>query len=157
VSKLLGFDFRVEYKPGATNITMNALSRQDTKAQALALALFSPSLKLFDDLMGTFTSVTDPVALCQEVETGARDDKWVMVDGLVTCNGHDFIPASLLLIAELLASAHGDGHEGTQKTLHWVCTDFFIPGARNLVRDFVRACSVCQRNKTKHLHPAGLL
>lgn len=28
---------------------------------------------------------------------------------------------------------------------------------RRLVREFVRSCLVCQRNKTDHLHPAGLL
>jgi len=26
-----------------------------------------------------------------------------------------------------------------------------------LVRDYIKGCSVCQRNKTEHLHPAGLL
>jgi hypothetical protein len=36
-------------------------------------------------------------------------------------------------------------------------TDFHVPGARALVRDFVRACTTCQRNKTDQLQPAGLL
>jgi hypothetical protein len=26
-----------------------------------------------------------------------------------------------------------------------------------LVRDFIKECYVCQRNKTEHLHPTGLL
>jgi hypothetical protein len=26
-----------------------------------------------------------------------------------------------------------------------------------MVREYVRGCSICQRNKTDHLHPAGLL
>jgi hypothetical protein len=44
-----------------------------------------------------------------------------------------------------------------QKTLHRVHTNFFIPSARVLVQDFVRTYSMCQRNKTEQLHPAGLL
>jgi hypothetical protein len=35
--------------------------------------------------------------------------------------------------------------------------DFFIPGARTIVRDFVHGCATCQKNKTEHLHPTGLL
>jgi hypothetical protein len=35
--------------------------------------------------------------------------------------------------------------------------DFYIPGDRQLVLDFVRSCDVCQRNKTPTTQPAGLL
>ena len=53
--------------------------------------------------------------------------------------------------------AHLAGHEGVQKTLHRLRTDFYIPGDRALVQDWVRRCSTCQRNKTETLQPAGLL
>jgi hypothetical protein len=32
-----------------------------------------------------------------------------------------------------------------------------MPGDNRHIRDFIRSCSVCQHNKTEHLHPAGLL
>jgi hypothetical protein len=35
------------------------------------------------------------------------------------------------------------GHEGTEKTLHRVRVDFFLPGARVAVREFVRAGVTC--------------
>jgi len=35
--------------------------------------------------------------------------------------------------------------------------DFYIPGDRQLVQDFVHACDVCQRNKTPTTQPADLL
>jgi len=44
-----------------------------------------------------------------------------------------------------------------QKTLHRLRSDFYIPGDRTLVQDWVRSCSTCQRNKTETLQPAGLL
>jgi transposase InsO family protein len=56
----------------------------------------------------------------------------------------------------VLEHAHGRGHEGVQKTLQCLRASF-TPGDNKLVRDFIRSCSVCQRNKTEHLHPAGLL
>jgi hypothetical protein len=35
--------------------------------------------------------------------------------------------------------------------------DFHIPGDKTVVQEFVRACLVCQRNKSEHLQPGGLL
>jgi hypothetical protein len=80
-----------------------------------------------------------------------------VVDDLVTRGGCIYVPASSLLVEELLATAHDAGHEGTQKTLHRLHVDFFVSGARTIIRDFVRGCATCQKNKTEHLHPAGLL
>ena len=49
------------------------------------------------------------------------------------------------------------GHEGVQKTLRRLRASFYNPAANRLVREFVHGCATCQRNKTEHLHPAGLL
>jgi hypothetical protein len=50
VSKLLGFDFRVEYKPSASNVVADALSRCDSGVESLLAALSMPEFKLFDDI-----------------------------------------------------------------------------------------------------------
>ena len=57
----------------------------------------------------------------------------------------------------ILESAHATGHEGVKKTLNRVRRDFHIPNARKVVEDFVRSCLTCQRNKSDHLQPGGLL
>jgi hypothetical protein len=80
-----------------------------------------------------------------------------VVDDLVTSGGRIYVPASSPFMEELLATAHGTRHEGTQKTLHRLRADFFVPSVRTTVRDFVRRCATCQKNKTEHLHPASLL
>ena len=48
-SKLLGFDFVVEYKPGSMNVVADALSRRD-EGQGELLALSAPQFSLFDDI-----------------------------------------------------------------------------------------------------------
>ena len=48
-SKLLGFDFVVEYKPGAMNVVADALSHRD-EGQGELLALSAPQFSLFDDI-----------------------------------------------------------------------------------------------------------
>lgn len=60
-------------------------------------------------------------------------------------------------LSPLLDLAHGMGHEGIQKTLHRLRSDFHIPGDRRLVMEQIRNCEVCQRNKTEHLRPGGFL
>jgi hypothetical protein len=52
---------------------------------------------------------------------------------------------------QLLATAHGAGYEGVQKTLHRLRSSF-NPQAARIVREYIK-----QRNKIEHLHPAGLL
>jgi transposase InsO family protein len=43
------------------------------------------------------------------------------------------------------------------KRLQRLQTSFSTPGDNRLVREYIKGCSVCQRNKTDHLHPTGLL
>jgi hypothetical protein len=56
VSKLLDFDFHVEYKPGVTNIAANALSRCDMAMAPEVMALFAPSFALFNDIRQLITT-----------------------------------------------------------------------------------------------------
>jgi hypothetical protein len=67
------------------------------------------------------------------------------------------VPSDSPLWQHLLFDAHNMGHEGVQKTLHRLRASFHVPQMRKLVQEFVRSCLVCQRNKTEHLHPSGLL
>jgi hypothetical protein len=66
-SKLLGFDFRVEYKPGKMNVVADALSRRDTEMSAEAMALSTPSFQLFEDLRAAYTTDATLTSVRQEV------------------------------------------------------------------------------------------
>lgn len=88
---------------------------------------------------------------------GRVSPAWTIVDDVVLHAGRVFVPSLLALWPQILTTAHGTGHEGVQKTVHRVRASFFNPQAARLVRDFVKGCVFCQRNKTEHLHPAGLL
>jgi hypothetical protein len=83
-------------------------------------------------------------------------DGWQIVDGLLLYNGRAFVLEGSNLLLQLLCDAHEAGHKGAQKTLHRLRALFYNSRANRLVRDCVHSCAVCQRNKTEHLHPAGL-
>jgi hypothetical protein len=82
---------------------------------------------------------------------------WTVVDGMLLFQGKVFVPGASSVWPLILEAAHDCGHEGTEKTLHRWRASFYNPRALQRVRGFVQACSTCQRNKTEHLHPAGLL
>jgi hypothetical protein len=81
-----------------------------------------------------------------------REDAGLLLHG--TCV---FVPDFGDLRHQAIQLAHGVGHEGVQKTLHRLRSNFYISGDRSLVQDWVRTYATCQRNKTEALQPAGLL
>jgi hypothetical protein len=48
VSKLFGYNFQVEYKPGKMNVAADVLSRRDEEFQARVNAISCPEFDLFD-------------------------------------------------------------------------------------------------------------
>jgi len=156
VGKLLGFDFSVEYRSGATNVVADALSRRDTEEGDL-MAISAPRFDFISRLRQA--QALDPAlaAIVEEVRAGTRAAPWAVTDGMVTFDGRLYIPPASPLLPEIMAAVHADGHEGVHRTLHRLRRDFHFPNMRRLVQDFVRACATCQQYKSEHLHPAGLL
>ncbi|RLN33026.1 putative retroelement [Panicum miliaceum] len=157
VGKLLGFDFSVEYKPGTANAVADALSRRDTTEAGAMLALSAPRFDFVARLRQA--QLTDPVLVViqDDVRAGSRGAPWVIVDDMVQYAGRLYIPPASPLVQEILAATHEEGHEGVQRTLHWLRRDFHFPNMKQVVQDYVRGCVICQRYKSEHLHPAGLL
>ncbi|WVZ83528.1 hypothetical protein U9M48_030666 [Paspalum notatum var. saurae] len=157
-SKLIGFDFTVEFKPGYTNIVADALSRRDADGPddpAACFALSGPCFSLFDELK-TELEQADGID-AERAHALAGTEGWSLIDGLLIKDSKVFVPPTSSLVGPIIADAHNTGHEGIQKTLHRVRATFHIPGDRRLVRDHVGACRVCQQNKSEQMRPAGLL
>jgi hypothetical protein len=132
VGKLLGFDFAVEYKPGAANSVADALSRRDTE-DGEPLALSGPRFDFVDRLRQA--QLDDPalVELHAEIAAGNRPVPWTVVDGMVLFGGRLYILPTSPLLPEILQAVHEDGHEGIQGTLHRLRRDFHFPNMKQLV------------------------
>jgi hypothetical protein len=146
-----------EYKPGSTYVVADALSHRDTDEEAQLATLSTASFDLFDTLRAAYDTNASLQQLQIEVVTGNHGDKWWVIDGLVTVANRIHIPVASPLVQVVVKTAHVVGHEGMEKTLHRLRSDFHIPGVRAAVQEIVHACTTCQRNKTEQLHPAGLL
>ena len=166
ISKLIGYDFSVEYRPGRFNVVADALSRRDGETPLLAAlpaaepalaAVSIPTFQLFEDLRSELAASPELQTLCTDVEAGARGVDWVLHDGLLIYKGKVFVPSTSPLLDVVLQLAHTEAHEGIQKTLQRLRTEFFVEHDRRRVHDFIQSCATCQKNKTEALHPAGLL
>jgi hypothetical protein len=112
ISKLFGYDFRVEFRPGSSYIVADALSRRDGEEPLLAAlsgahaACFSaisvPTFRLFDDLRREVD--TDPAlhARRDAVATGDHGDSWCVHEGLLLHKGRVFVPSSSLILDDVL-------------------------------------------------------
>lgn len=119
--------------------------------------LSGPSFTLIDDIRIATKEAPDVQLLSRRLQEGTLTGPWRLENGLLLHAARIFVPDHNDLRHQVLLLAHSAGHEGIQKTLHRLRSDFYIPGDRVLVQDWVRSCATCQRNKTQTLRPAGLL
>jgi hypothetical protein len=117
VSKLFGYNFRVEYKPGKMNAAANVLSRRDEEVfHARVHAISRLEFDLFNEFRREAEQLPEIQAKHRDSEDGTADDAWMIADGFVLHRGRIYVPDSSSFWPQLLETAHG-GHEGTQKTL----------------------------------------
>jgi len=120
-------------------------------------AMSMPAFSAYDELKAEVAASPFAQGLLAQVAAGSAPDGWSTADDLLLFRGKIFVPDDSSLWQRLLAEAHEMGHEGVEKTAHRLRASFYNAHLLRRVRDFVRGCAVCQRNKSEHLHPAGLL
>src|SRR5579859_4536017 len=80
--------------------------------------------------------------------------------GLVVREGLVYVPAVDSIKLEILRECHDAkfaGHLGRDKTLELVSRNYYWPGMRRFVKEYVQTCEMCARNKTSRRAPYGEL
>lgn len=91
VSKLLGFDFSVEYRPRSMRGVVDALSHHDMDDRGLYM-LSGPMFQIFDDLRQAATTHSALVPLRDEIQAANRTTPWTFIDGIVFFNDRAYLP-----------------------------------------------------------------
>jgi hypothetical protein len=93
--------------------------------------------------------------LQQKIEEYKLDE-----DEILIYRGIIYVPNSQELKKLILREMHNVpyvGHPGYQKTIAAVKSQYYWPGMKKEVSDFISRCLECQKVKAEHRHPVGLL
>ncbi|KAB5541338.1 hypothetical protein DKX38_014312 [Salix brachista] len=117
LSKLMGFDFSVEYRAGRQNTVADALSRC-LEDQASLSAISMPLIPLFDSIRMDIQTSEQFQLLLRRIQQGEAVGPWEYKDGLIFFKGRVYLQDTSPLVQSIIAAIHDGGHEGYQKTLH---------------------------------------
>jgi hypothetical protein len=159
LSKLLGFDFTIQYKSGKTNLVADALSRIETPAACLMLTV--PQFVFLDELRSQLLLNNEFKQLLSSIQqTPALHPHYRAHQGLIFFKERIWLPSDIPFKQRLLDEFHNSpisSHMGVDKTLHRLQAHFYWQGMRQDVRQFVAQCIVCQSTKYETKKPGGLL
>ncbi|KAK2409994.1 hypothetical protein QL285_045389 [Trifolium repens] len=164
-------------EPGVRRKSVSACSAQMASQQEL--------LKEFRDLhlevefalgnmrLGMITisnGLLEDIANCQGDEflmekralivRGTNRDFKVGPDNILRCNGRVCVPDAMDLRNTILGEAHKSKlsiHPGATKMYQDLRQDFWWPGMKKDVAEYVAPCLTCQKAKIEHQRPAGML
>ena len=171
VTKLLGFDFCVEYRSGKGNKATDALSRmpnQDGREnndsetlQGRVQALSLVNVQWWETLSQFYNQNPQLKELISSYNSGQLDPlKYQLKGGFLFYKGRIHLGTMKDQQEQIMLHFHSSptgGHTGSQKTYSRLKKEFYWQGMRNDIRRIIRECEICQRNKTENLKPVGLL
>lgn len=149
LSKLLDYDFSIQYKSGKSNVVADSLLRIDHSSQLFTLTM--PHFIFLDELRAYLQSSPEFTNLVQQAQQNPaqhKDFKWHQ--GLLFFKNKIWINRDNSFIPRLLQEFHNSpvaGHMGVQKSFLRLHDNFFWHGMREDVRKFIFECTVCQSTK----------
>lgn len=174
VSKLLGFDYEIQYKRGAENLVVDALSKvhvsegKNTDDGTVELSAISyPYFGWIDELRRhnekdewvkeKFKEVSDCIS---RGNTPPSLAKYSIDNGFLCYKRIVVLSPSSQWKHKILEEHHSTpvaGHQGVVKAYHQIKKGFYWQGLKKDVEVFISECVVCQQNKFETISSPGLL
>ena len=156
LTKLLGFEFDIVYKPGMENKAADALSRKTELTELFAVSV-STALQL-EEIGSEVDKDEELQRLISELkEDPSKHLDYAWVQGRLLRQGKLVLPKDSPLVGMILKEHHDSkmaGHGGMLKTQKRIGELFYWKGMMTDIRRYVQACQTCQRQKYGREPPA---
>jgi hypothetical protein len=159
---LSDFDFEIKHIKGKENRVADALSRIMKTIHLAVVSICETDVKErvrnaqeIDTFFQTMTSYL------QQEPTGIKYGGYQMMEGsLLTYRSRLYIPDCDDLKRFIMDELHKrpyTGHPGYHKMIMATKRQFYWPGLKKDIAEYLAKCIECQQVKVEHRHPAGLL
>lgn len=160
LSKLLGYDFEMEYKSGGENIVADALSRMYCTMVSLRVSSLITTELVAEIQASCIADINLQKKMTQLQQNADPKGKYTCVNGQLRRKGKLVVGANTVLKSKIMNLIHCSpvgGHSGSLVTYKKIAELVYWKGMHKDVRNFVRSCDTCQLNKYDPTNPVGLL
>jgi RNase H-like domain found in reverse transcriptase/Integrase zinc binding domain len=160
--KLLGLDYKIEYKKGVENKAAYALSRQPQTGKYEELMTVSEIIPSWlDELKESYVDDAWAKELLQEVNQGRQmRDEINIHAGIIRKKGRIYVGTGQEWRGKIVQFLHDSsigGHSGILGTYQRIKRIFYWPHLKKSVIEHIQGCNVYQLNKGEHVANPGLL
>lgn len=159
LAKLLGYDYKIEYRLGSLNLVPDAVSLRHE-----VCAIQTISAPIFDCVHHIDQACNrDPEAqlIISSIQQGTPTKKgFTFINNRLYYKDKIFVPQSSEWRSKLLFEFHSSlqaGHSGYLRTFMRLSRNFTWPKMRKDTKTFIAACDQCQRQSYETIRPPGLL
>ena len=160
MSKLLGYQFEVIYKPGLENKAADSLSRMFEEAELKSITSFPLWLQM-QQVQQEVREDEQLKRVINDIESDPNTHPGFSMQRGVLLYKNKLVLSSksacLPMVLQEFHSTPAGGHSGFVRTYRRVAGNLYWIGMKRVVQEFVRSCDVCQRQKYSALSPAGQL
>ena len=167
ISRLLGYDFKIVYKPRTENSTADALSHRanyfgyPNERPTEFSTMSMPQWTDFDALAAAVNADLMLSPIVHALENGLPTEfGYSLSHGQLLYHGRLVLPAHSPWVQKFLAEFHATpvgGHSGYLCTYKRISSNLYWVEIKADVMKYVAKCSVCQKNKYLATSPTGLL
>ena len=185
--KLSEFNFRIMYQTGPRNAKADALTRlpnavprdqDDDRLKYQHQTILTPDrLETMIMVMNLEDPIHAQILAANKVDQDCTDrrkaleegkDKWdgvslkgaTVVDGALYREGALWVPDDVDMYVHIIREAHDPpacGHPGVARTMELIRRDYYWPGMKTEIQQYIRNCYSCQRSKAPRDKYNGLL
>lgn len=156
--KLLGLQYKVQYKKGLENNAADALSWQEG-GEVNTISICTP--KWLETVVEAYQQDPQAQQLLQELSLVGHNDKgYALVDGVIRYKGRIWLGSHTEAHQAIMLALHASGlggHSGMTTTYQKVKSLLSWPNMKADIQQSISKCEVCAKAKTKHNRLPGLL